>query len=73
MAVVAEHLIIALKIVISMLIPDVPKQVKDDEFKRSQLEEGAHREMSDLKIKHGYETLEDAMDRLRKQASVEED
>ena len=37
LAILVEHLIIALKVVIALIIPDVPKHVKMDELKRPDL------------------------------------
>ena len=34
LAILVEHLIIGLKIVIGILIPDIPKDVKESELKR---------------------------------------
>ena len=37
-AVFIEHLIIGLKIVIALIIPDVPHSVTEDEFRRNKIE-----------------------------------
>ena len=34
-AILVEHLVIALKVVIALIIPDVPHQVSEDEFRRA--------------------------------------
>ena len=65
-----EHIVIGLKIVIALLIPDVPKKVQDDEMKRVKLVEQATKAMFDLKAKGGHETMADVMARLKKQAAM---
>ena len=49
---IVEHVIIGLKIVIAILIPDVPKNVKDAETKRKFYEFNAKAEMRTTKEKH---------------------
>ena len=39
LAILVEHLVIGLKIVIAAIIPDVPHKVTEDEFKRVKIED----------------------------------
>ena len=45
LAILVEHLVIALKIVIAMIIPDVPRSVKDNEERRKLVIEQAESEI----------------------------
>ncbi len=59
LAIVVEHLIIGLKIVIAILIPDVPKDVEDSEAKRSDYEELAKIQLKKTKKKQGFSDIKD--------------
>ena len=59
LAVGVEHLIIGLKLVIAILIPDVPKDVKRAEEKRAMAEKAAKEAISNIKIKSGARDMED--------------
>lgn len=54
-----EHIAIAIKIVIAILIPDVPDKVKEDEQKRIELMTTAEAEMAKMKMSGKYETFDD--------------
>lgn len=64
LALFVEHCVIGLKIVIALMIPDVPKSVTDAEMRRAKVVEQVTREMFDLKAKGGHETMQDVMTRL---------
>ena len=69
LALLVEHIIIGLKIVVALLIPDVPKSVQQAEMHRVKVIEQVNREMFDLKAKGGHETMEDTMARLQREAA----
>lgn len=75
LAVCIEHIVIALKIVIALIIPDVPFKVQEDEFRRQKVEDKVQKELLELKFAGNHETFDDEMNRLQRQAakSVEED
>ena len=65
-AILIEHLVIALKVVIALIIPDVPFSVTEDEFRRSQVREQVQRELRDMKNQNGLEDFNDMTTRLQK-------
>ena len=68
-AILTEHLIIALKIVIALIIPDVPKKVVETEFRRSKIETQVQRELLDIKYKGNHESFQDITERLQREAA----
>lgn len=64
-----EHFVIGLKIVISLIIPDVPSSVKEAEFEREQILEQVQKEMLEEKLAGGHETFSDMTDRLQREAT----
>ena len=71
LAILVEHCVIALKIVISLLIPDVPFKVREAEFRRNKIEDAVQKELIELKISGNHETFQDMNDRLTKEAAEE--
>lgn len=69
LAILMEHFVIALKIVIGLVIPDVPHIVKEDEFRREQILEQVQKEMLEVKLAGGHETFLDMTDRLQRDAT----
>ena len=59
MAIFVEHMIIAFKIVVALVIPDVPREVINNEFRRETIEQSSYKEMMDYKYKGGHETFDD--------------
>ena len=53
-----EHLIIAMKVVIAILIPDVPGNVKVSEKRRRELIPVAQKKINQLKLESGMEDLD---------------
>ena len=53
-----EHLIIAMKVVIAILIPDVPGNVKVSEKRRRELIPVAQKKINQLKRESGMEDLD---------------
>lgn len=54
-----EHLVIGIKVIIAILIPDLPEKVVIDEKRRVKLIKQAHKEMRQLKQMGNHETLEE--------------
>lgn len=54
-----EHLVIAIKIIIAKIIPDMPESVKIDETRRETLLKRALVEMRDIKMEGKYETFDE--------------
>ena len=69
MAILVEHLVIAFKVVMALVIPDVPAKIREAEFRRQSVEASSHKEMVDFKLKHGYETFDDINNRLQREAT----
>jgi len=67
LAVAFEHLIISLKIVIALLIPDVPASVIQAEQRRAYVTQQAQQEMLKLKRKTGAIDFEDIRDGIEEQ------
>ena len=59
LAVGIEHVIIALKVVIALAIPDVPKHVKEAERRRPAFVAQAMKEMRGEKLKSGAVDMEE--------------
>lgn len=53
-----EHLVIAMKVVIAILIPDVPGHVKTSEKRRRELIPKAQKKISECKKESGLEDLD---------------
>ena len=62
LAICIEHLVIALKVVIALAIPDVPKNVKDAEKRRITYEEQAWKELRREKRDRNAVDIEDLED-----------
>ena len=58
-----EHLILALKIIMAILIPDVPERVIFEEYRHSQMAEMAKKEIQVFKLSGGHENYEDMLSR----------
>ena len=69
LAIVIEHAVIALKILIALIIPDVPAKVITEEFRRTKIEESVVKELLDIKYKGKHETFMDIQERLTRQAA----
>ena len=69
LAIVIEHAVIALKILIALIIPDVPARVVTEEFRRTKIEESVVKELLDIKYKGKHETFMDIQERLTRQAA----
>ena len=67
LAIFIEHAVIALKIVIAMIIPDVPVTVREAEERRVKIVEQVTRDFVQIKIEGKFETIEETMERLRKE------
>ena len=50
LCILVEHLIIGIKIIIALIIPDVPSKVTEDEFRRQKIEDTVLKELRDIKI-----------------------
>jgi len=68
MAIFVEHLVIGLKVVIALIIPDVPFKVTEAEKRRTKVSDTVQRELMSLKLKGKHETLSDVMERMQRQA-----
>ena len=64
LAILIEHAVIGLKIVIAAIIPDVPRKVTEDEFKRVKIEDQVKKELIEDKYTGDHETFNDMNDRL---------
>ena len=62
LAILLEHFIIALKVVIALIIPDVPARVKQAESRRLDFLEQARQEIRNKKNKKGAVGLDDLND-----------
>ena len=73
LAIVIEHVVIALKIFIALIIPDVPAKVITEEFRRTKIEESVVKELLDIKYKGKHETFMEMQERIsREQAEIVE-
>ena len=66
-----EHLILALKIGMAILIPDVPEEVLFEESRNEQIENAAKREIQVFKLSNNHENFEDTAARLQKGVAEE--
>ena len=69
-AVFIEHCVIALKIVIALVIPDVPHKVQQDELRREKIIEQAQTEVLSLKMSGKHESFQDMTQRLQREAAA---
>ena len=69
LAVFVEQLAIALKVVIALIIPDVPAKVTADEKKRELIMDQVEKELFEVKLKGGHESFQDMTDRLQREAT----
>ena len=69
MAILVEHIVIGLKIVVALIIPDLPFSVTQAELKREKQIEQANRELLDYKLKGNHESFQDMQEKLQKQAA----
>ena len=69
-AILIEHCVIALKVVLAMIIPDVPHKVVSDEFRRERISAQVVKELLEIKFKGGHESFTDMTERLQKEASI---
>ena len=56
-AIFMEHIVIGLKIVMSIIIPDMPASVEKDEARREMVLKHAQEEMFKIKVSGKYETF----------------
>lgn len=68
-AIMVEHAVIALKIVIALIIPDVPHKVQQDEVRREKIIEKAQTELLRIKIDGNHESFNDMTARLQREAA----
>lgn len=61
LALFIEHLIIALKVVIALIIPDVPKNVKDSEKRRREFVLIAQQQIEKCKKESGMQDIAELM------------
>ena len=54
-----EHLVIAIKVVVALVIPDVPSAVVEAEKRRVKLVKQARKEMRYMKKMGNFESMED--------------
>jgi len=64
--VMVEHCLIGLKVMMATLIPDVPKDVEDEERTRPKLVEMAVGELTELKMEHEAKTIIEMMEDITK-------
>ena len=69
LAICLEHFVIALKVVIALVIPDVPYKVQEDEFRRVKIIEKVQKELLEIKYAGNHETFEDITARLQREAA----
>ena len=68
-AILVEHAVIGIKIVIAMIIPDLPFSVTQAEMKREKQFEQANRELLEIKVKGNQESFQDMQERLQREAA----
>ena len=68
LAILVEHIVIGLKIVIALVIPDVPHKVVQDEFRRIKIEEQVVKELLEIKYEGKHETFQDMQERMQREA-----
>jgi len=59
-----EHLIIGLKVLIALVIPDNPAAVQTAEYRRQKITESVNRELIELKFKGGHKTFVEMTEEL---------
>jgi len=65
--ILVEHVLLAFKVIMATLIPDVPKEVEDEERKRPKLEEIAEKEIFELKRSAQAHTILEIMETISKE------
>jgi len=63
-----EHVILGLKTVFAVLIPDVPEQVLFEEYKNDRIERTESKNIQSYKLKHKLNNYEDMLNELKKEA-----
>ena len=69
LAVVMLHVVIGIKIVIALVIPDVPFLVQEREFRRTKVEQTCVRDLLELKYRGGHKDFKDMNDELQREAA----
>ena len=59
-----EHVILAIKIIVATLIPDVPQKVLFEEYRQEQISTMAKKEIQVFKLTTNAENFEDGLSRL---------
>ena len=65
--VLLEHILLAVKVMMAELIPDVPESVIKDETKRPKIQALAQAEMADLKRDNDLKDIEEIMEEIAKE------
>ena len=68
-AIAVEHCVIALKVLMALIIPDVPHKVIQDEFRRVKISAQVTKELLEIKFKGGHESFTDMTERLQREAA----
>ena len=68
-AICIEHVVIALKIVLALVIPDVPYKVQEDEFRRVKIIDKVQKELLEIKLAGNHESFEDMTSRMQREVS----
>ena len=69
LAICMEHFVIGLKVIIALVIPDVPHKVQEDEFRRIKIVEKVQKELLEIKYAGNHESFEDMTARMQREAS----
>ena len=69
--VLMEHLILALKIAMAILIPDVPEEVLFEESRNEQIATAAKREIQVFKLTNNHENFEDTHAKLQRDLAAQ--
>lgn len=64
LAILIEHLIIGLKVLIALVIPDTPAAVISGEYRRTKVAEEVNRELLELKFKGNHKTFQEMTEEL---------
>lgn len=64
----AEHLVIGLKIIIALIIPDVPYKVQEDEMRREMIGNRVEKELREIKYSSNSESFTEITQRLEREA-----
>lgn len=71
LVILIEHLVIGIKILIALIIPDVPFKVQQDEVRREKIIEKATEEMIYHKVKNKQKSFKEMVSDLQKKATDE--